>query len=123
MIFVAEAGVRVDLESVVVDGGVFKEAEVRVEDLGGEQTELFPGHTSIVETHLPLEGDPELVTKALDVMSVHLRNGFKGVETDVFAFHCDFKLVPIGAVVELAQSSHENLILVLVILRIFHLEK
>ena len=112
----------VDLQGVVVNGRILKEAKIGVEDLSGQKAEPFSGHPSVVETHFSSESYPELVAKTLNVMSVYSADGIKGVKPNIFSLHCDLKLVPVRSMVKLSQGPHENLMLVLVVLRIFHLK-
>lgn len=57
---VAHPGERVDLERVVVHGGVFEKAVVRIEHFFGEQEEPFAGQAAVVQAHFLLEFHPEL---------------------------------------------------------------
>ena len=85
----------IDLQCVVVDGRIFEETKIWVEDLSGQKAEPFSGHPSVVETHFSSESYPEFVAKTLDVMSVHSADGIKGVKPNIFSLHCDLKLVPV----------------------------
>ena len=112
----------VDLQGVVVNGRILKEAKIGVEDLSGQKAEPFSRHPSVVKTRFSRKGYPESVAKALNIMSVYSADGVIGVDPNIFSLHCDLKLVPVRSMVKLSQGPHENLMLVLVVLRIFHLK-
>ncbi len=59
MFLIALSGVRVDLQSVVVNGGIFEEAVVGIKHLLGEQIEPLTGDTPVVQARLVVELDPQ----------------------------------------------------------------
>jgi hypothetical protein len=70
MIFVADSGIRVDLERVVVDGRVLEEAVVWVEHLLGEKVEPLTSNSAVVETDFSIEFDPKFCLEDIDLNKV-----------------------------------------------------
>ena len=70
MVFVADSGIRVDLERVVVDGRVLEETVVRVEHLLGEKVEPLTSHSAVIETDFSIEFDPEFCLEDIDLNKV-----------------------------------------------------
>ena len=60
MILIADPGIGVDLEGVVIDGRVLKESVVRIKHFLGQEVEPFSGNAAIVKANLTIELDPEL---------------------------------------------------------------
>jgi hypothetical protein len=55
MVLVTDPTVRVDLQSVVVRGGVLEQPVVGVEHLLGQQVEPLPSHAAVVEPDLEVQ--------------------------------------------------------------------
>ena len=91
MLLAADARVGVDLQGVVVGGGILKQTVVRVEQISREKAEPFPedemgfktegesynlpGKSSIIKALFPGKSDPESVAHLCGQRVLQLSNG------------------------------------------------